>query len=155
MMKKEEYQQILNDLCAEYNLVPIEVIFDAEKLTKKESGGQYNWHLGDYGTIVIDPSLEQEGIDLLEVLFHEFRHYWQRMYFPDIFFWWCCESNGLYKKYYNTILCSIEEDARVFGETRGASNRCDLLEMYDVETLSSLRDDERILHLTLQFLELE
>ena len=152
MMEKSFYQSIVDTLCDHYNMAHIEVLFDASLLTNPNAGGQYNYIIGK---IVIDPVLDEEGEDIMEVVFHEFRHYWQHYYYGDLFTWWTRCSGGLFKKYYWTEFNSIEEDARVFGRTYGHFNREDLLMMYDPETLSSFRDDEDMLRLTLSYLGLD
>ena len=43
-------------------------------------------------------NLEEEGEDIMEVVFHEFRHYWQHYYYGDLFTWWTRCSGGLFKK---------------------------------------------------------
>lgn len=148
-MNTEYFKNILKDLCHCYDVAEIEVVFDKSLLTNKEAGGQYNFTINK---IVIDEDLID---DHMEILFHEFRHYWQHCYYCDVFLWWTCCSGGLYRKYYDTVFCSIEEDARIFGETYGAQDREDLLQSYDVERLSLMRDDPGILRLTLQALGVE
>ena len=60
--------------------------------------------------------------DELETVFHEWRHYWQYYRYHDHFMWWMKNNKKWYKMVYHTILCTIEEDARLFGCSLGQNN---------------------------------
>ena len=60
---------------------------------------------------------------------------------------------GLFHKLYWTKFCSIEEDARIFGNTLGESNRKDLLGLYSTEQLCYLRDNQTALRYAIDDVE--
>lgn len=130
------YQKVLNSLCRKNGLKEIKVIFDHSLLTRENIGGQYNFI---HEIIVIDE--REDPLLFKEILFHEFRHYWQSKKYKDIFIWWTMTAGPIYKQYYNTKFCSIEEDARVFGKSLGRKNRIDLLEFYDIRQLMKFKNN--------------
>ena len=140
------YQNILNGLCDIYNLPRIKVVFNKDYLTNPNAGGQYNFITNE---IIID---ENEQC-IMEILFHESRHYWQYRKYAKIFIWWTCRSMGLFHKLYWTKFCSIEEDARIFGNTLGESSRKDLLGLYSTEQLCYLRDNQTALRYAIDYVE--
>ena len=145
-----DYQSLVDFLCDKYDFVHIPVIFDHNQLTRPGVGGQYNFQ---EQKIVID---ENEDEDLfMEIVYHEFRHYWQHIHYGELFIWWTCYSGGLYKRFYNTDFCSIEADARLFGTSYGVFGREDLLKSFSISQLSMCRDDRNILRLTLENFEVE
>lgn len=145
MIDKGYCQSLIDDLCQEYGIPKIEVSFDTSLFTTESAGGQFNF-------LIMKIVVDENEPELLEILFHEFRHYWQYIHYPEIFFWWTCCSGGLYKKYYHTAFCSIEEDARVFGTSHGTEDREDLLRAYDASFLSFLKDEPGSLRQILQAL---
>ena len=143
----EKYQDILDSLCEQYGLDPIEVRFDHSLLTNQNAGGQYDFYKN---RIIIS---EKEDPDLFkEILFHEFRHYYQYIHHKDVLIWWM-RSRSFYEKFYFTKLCSIEEDARVFGETLGKSNRQDLLDFYNIEDLEEIKNSPMSWEMVIEFLD--
>lgn len=145
-----DYQSLVDFLCVKYDFVHIPVIFNHNQLTKPGIGGQYNFQ---EQKIVVD---ENENEDLfMEIVYHEFRHYWQHIHYGELFIWWTCCSGGLYKRFYNADFCSIEADARSFGTSYGVLGREDLLKSFSPSQLSMCRDDENILRLTLEGLGVE
>ena len=107
-------------------------------------------------TIVLNPHyiVEKNGLTIVQALYHEFRHYWQWICYPEIYRWWLCRQNRYwYKVLYQYKFCSIEEDARIFGEYLGLRDRQDLLEFYSVEDLESLKADKRQLALAVKFVQ--
>ena len=63
-------------------------------------------------------------------VYHEYRHVWQLVYHTGVFLWWG-QHRKLYKCMYRHPICSIEEDARAFGNSLGKENRVDLLLKYN------------------------
>ena len=65
-----------------------------------------------------------------KTVYHEYRHVWQMVYHTRVFAWWCAHRE-CYKSMYNSKICSVEEDARAFGNSLGKENRVDLLLKYN------------------------
>jgi hypothetical protein len=88
------------------------------------------------------------SIDMRKDMYHEARHTWQftvkttdekEYLHRQTLLWWCQECHRkAYQKYYYSEICSIEYDARVFGNTLGLRAREDLLLKYSVEALEKL-----------------
>ena len=67
-------------------------------------------------------------------VYHEYRHVWQLVYHTEVFFWWG-QHRELYRRHYRDDVCSIEADARAFGDSLGEENRKDLLLKYNTKWL--------------------
>lgn len=67
---------------------------------------------------------------IVHTVYHEYRHVWQMVYHTKVFVWWCTHRE-CYKGMYRSEICSIEEDARAFGDNLGKENRVDLLLKYN------------------------
>lgn len=67
---------------------------------------------------------------IVHIVYHEYRHVWQMVYHTRVFAWWCAHRE-IYKSMYNSKICSVEEDARAFGNSLGKENRVDLLLKYN------------------------
>lgn len=151
-------QNKLNLLCDEYNLPHIKVIFNSSLLKKNNKDNTYIIGQCDPENkrIVLNEKvlLEKDSeYILLTALYHEFRHYWQYQNYNDIYCWWLSSQHReIYKKYYNTKFCSIEEDARVFGFSLGHSCREDLLTQHSVHFLSYLIKNSIQIELLLEVL---
>lgn len=65
-----------------------------------------------------------------KTVYHEYRHVWQMVYHTKVFTWWCAHRE-CYKGMYRSEICSIEADARAFGNSLGKENRVDLLLKYN------------------------
>ena len=143
----EEFQELLDSLCKQYGLDPVELRFDHSLLTNKNARGEYQFY---EHRIVLDERVD--SCLFKEVLFHEFRHYYQCVNYKDIMIWWL-NSGSFYQEFYFTKLCSIEEDARVFSKTFGESNRQDLLDFYDVEDLEEIKNSPMSWELVIDFLD--
>ena len=58
------------------------------------------------------------------IIYHEFRHYWQRENYPEVYRWWMVEHGALYEDFQNSydkngkriayLYCSLERDAIAF-----------------------------------------
>ena len=138
------FQDVVDYLCDKYDFALIPVIADHRELSKEGVGVQYDYRAH---RIVIDE--REDANELLRIVYHEFRHYWQHIYYEDVFLWWLCWLGGLYRKTHNLDICNIEADARLFGSSLGAHNREDLLRSLDVPRLVSCRDDVHRLRRTL------
>ena len=145
---QNSYQILVDYLCDKYDFIHIKVVFDHKKLTRPGIGGQYNFQ---EQLIVVDEN-EDENL-FMDIVYHEFRHYWQHIFYGDLFIWWTCCSGRLYREFYNTDFCSIEADARLYGTSYGALGREDLLKSFSTSQLSMCRDDENILRQTLENFE--
>ena len=143
----EEFQDLLDSLCEQYGLNPIELYFDHSLLTNQYAIGEYNFYKN---CIVLDERVDPSLFK--EIVFHEFRHYYQRVNYKDIMIWWA-NSGSFYREFYFTKLCSIEEDARVFGKTLGKSNRQDLLDFYDIEDLEEIKNSPMSWEMVIEFLD--
>lgn len=137
-------QKRLYILCEKYNLPLIKVmlnssLLDIDKQHKKYTIGQCD---PINKRIVLNEKVlfEFNGeIIIFMGLYHEFRHYWQFYNYKKLYYWWLSQSRrDFYKKYYDTKICNIEEDARVFACSFGLQNREDLLKDYPVEVLNHL-----------------
>ena len=131
------YEQILqnelNYLCDSYNLEKIKVkvnssLFVTTKEKRKYMLGQLDLQKK---RIILNEKLllEKDGeIELVKGLYHEFRHYWQYQNYREVYLRWLSTQNReAYNKYYYTDTCSIEADAREFGDNFGNFDREDLL----------------------------
>lgn len=135
-----ELQKLLNLLCDEYGVDRISI-----KLRFREdfSKGRF---LSDEKQIELNQAFMVDGYfsySYIEVLYHEFRHYWQMKKYPDVYNWWLRKHGDFYKKLtkmhnkgkqLSHILCELELDAELFANTRGKSNREDLLKNFNIET---------------------
>ena len=136
-----ELQKLLNLLCDEYGVDRISI-----KLRFREdfSKGRF---LSDEKQIELNQAFMVDGYfsySYIEVLYHEFRHYWQMEKYPDVYNWWLREHGDFYEdltkmknkegKQLSHIICELEEDAQEFGESHGKRNREDLLEKFDIKT---------------------
>ena len=139
-MQNSGFQDLVDTLCDKYDIDPIPIIFNHTMLTRPGVGGQYDFirHV-----IIIDEN--ENPNEYVDIVYHEFRHYWQDIFFHRIFRWWVCHSRGLYRTYYNTNFCSIEADARVYGASHGKHERRDLLQAVDPYVLEACACDRRIL----------
>lgn len=127
VMYIKEFQNILDDLCEKESLEPISVIFDKNMLSPKNNIGEYN-HIKQ---IIIINNEQEKNID--KILYHEFRHYWQFKKYTNLYMWWMYRWQKVYDKYYYTDFCSLEADARIFGDTLGKQNKEYLLKMFSIE----------------------
>lgn len=93
-------------------------------------------------TILINDKITNQEF-AISVVCHEFRHLWQKINYPEIYDWWVSHPS-VYDKYYWTLFCSIERDAFLFGDTYTESNRQDLLDMYSVNDLQNIVDNNAI-----------
>lgn len=149
-------QRRLNILCEKYNMSQVKVMLNSSLLKintqhKKHIVGQCD---PINKRIVLNEKvlLENDGeIVILMGLYHEFRHYWQFHNYKSLYCWWLSQSRrDIYKKYYDTKICNIEEDARVFACSFGLQNREDLLEDYPVEVLNHLTNQPLQMKLLLE-----
>ena len=145
------YQKLLEELGTKYN-VPIPSFKISSELYRKETVlGAYDCYTN---TIIIDEMVFHINIDVEKLIYHEFRHAWQYKYYKNLYKWWLKKENtAIYDKYYNTLLCSIEEDAREFGKTKGRFSREDLINLYSPQKLTEMRDTGQ-LDLAVSYLEM-
>lgn len=154
---KKLSKHLLNNLCKIYNLPPINICFDKTQLYLNDN----NTYDDFYGQLDVNNKriiINEDKNPLFydNIVYHEFRHYWQlnSKKYNKLYCWWLSKENAqFYKKAYNTPLCNIEEDARVFAKSQGKKNREDLLLEYDIETLIYLKENQNQYLLALQRLE--
>lgn len=151
---KKLSKHLLNNLCKIYNLPPINICFDKTQLYLNDND-TYDDFYGQLDVnnkrIIINEDKNPLFYD--NIVYHEFRHYWQYKNHNDVYRWWLSQSNRTtYQKYYNTKFCSIEEDARMFGFSLGCYSREDLLEQYSVDFLSYLIKNPNQIELLLEVL---
>lgn len=160
-ISRKTYQEIsrimLTKLCQQYDLPEIDVVFD-KTLLSLENDDKYDDFYGqlDIKNNRIIVNEDKNPISYDTTVFHEFRHYWQAMSkkYYQLYCWWLSKENRpFYIFAYDTPICNIEEDARVFAESKGTKNREDLLDDYDIDTLICLKYDLNQYQLTLQYLE--
>ena len=109
--------------------VPIKKV----SIIKMESYGMYDWSKQE---ILIADDIQAEK--MIQVLYHEFRHAWQLVHYPDLFCWWLNRTHQqIYMQFYYQYLNCIECDARVFGRTLGKRNMQFLFDYMDIEQLDS------------------
>ena len=107
--------------------VPIVVPFSVKRATNKGRT------LGGMIIVLNTRYLKEVNYEwdkIVHTVYHEYRHVWQLMYYTRVFTWWCAHRE-IYKGMYRSEICSIEEDARAFGNSLGKENRVDLLLKYN------------------------
>ena len=107
--------------------VPIVVPFSVKRATNKGRT------LGGMIIVLNTRYLKEVNYEwdkIVHTVDHEYRHVWQLMYYTRVFTWWCAHRE-IYKGMYRSEICSIEEDARAFGNSLGKENRVDLLLKYN------------------------
>lgn len=68
---------------------------------------------------------------IMKTVIHEYRHTWQYIHYERLYvFWMHRDHKEIYKRYYKTSLCSIEEDARCFARTGGQASGSSTLKSY-------------------------
>ena len=145
-LRRDEAQNLFDKLCAQHNnMESLPIIVDSSQIRDHRVGGRFDC---ENKIVLISEDIADKYIE--EIVYHEFRHYWQSVYYSEVFNWWVYKSRGLYKKYYETIFCTIEEDARIFGETKGRENRMKLLEFYSEDELNSFVLNPSIINLAIE-----
>ena len=113
------------DLCRRYDLEPIEV--KAENFQTEHLDRPARFSCDSEGNVYIACNKIRLicNKDVIETnLRHEFRHYWQSVYYSKLFLWWMVDHQDLYKAFQNArdkygrilayIYCPIEIDACAF-----------------------------------------
>lgn len=135
MLDIEELNKICKELSLQYN---IKVTVKITPLDD-DYNGQFDYFNHQ---LLINSDIEDQNF-AERIIYHEFRHAWQRANYPELFQWWMTHFD-LYKHYYKTLFNSLERDAFAFGDSSGAKNREDLLNFYRVEDLENLLQDNTI-----------
>lgn len=134
-------QDLLNVLCDEYGLDRISINL---KFRGDFSKGRF---FSDEKQIELNQAFMVDGhfsYSHIEVVYHEFRHYWQMKKYPDVYNWWLREHGDFYEELTNMknkegkqlshIICELEKDAQEFGKSYGKRNCEDLLKKFDIKT---------------------
>lgn len=131
----------VNDLCNKYGFPAIKIEFGPVPNHPDWKGAyDHNWSGNGVNKIYINLANINGPKELDVTIYHEFRHCWQAYHYYMIYLWWCETRNSdVYDKYYDTVLCVIEEDARVYGYSLGKDNREDLLQMYDYDDMDNIK----------------
>lgn len=131
-------QELLDLLCDEYKLdrISIRRVYYANC-----SRGKF---LSNEMIIELNRALSEYDDYYIKAIYHEFRHYWQLKKYPAVYNWWLRDNGDFYEeltkmknekgKQLSHILCELELDAELFGNTCGKSNREDLLKNFNIET---------------------
>lgn len=129
---------ILEKLCIANNLevIPIQI---RENLSESNRDAEFNPNEIIYIRISITALRKKNILDLIRIIYHEFRHYWQLKYHTNIFLWWLCENKDLYYRYYHLSICTIETDADIFSKTFGLNNGDFLFHRYDIQKLNRIK----------------
>lgn len=133
-------ENILKDLCYQYKIYRIPKLILCESL-EDGSQGRYDYR---ECTITISKAFSKEI--QISSLHHEFRHHYQYIFYPEIYLWWY-DHHDIYIKYYRFACVTIEEDAKIFGNSLGKYNVEFLLIDYTVDILERFRISDRMLEL--------
>jgi hypothetical protein len=137
MLRSQYLQQLADELCDRHNLVRVPVVEDHTLLQDVSNKAAYDPYPATR-KIIIDERLDDE--DAFIGLYHEWKHYWQHTHYEELFLWWMNhEQASFYREQYDSVFCSIEEDAHIFGFSHGEYGREDLLQEFDVETLAEMK----------------
>ena len=93
-------------------------LLDEEAHNPKTGARRYGLYLPYEKEVIIYVRSFDDPDRLIETLWHECRHHWQYLRFPEICLWWSKHAE-LYKRAYPTLANPMEEDARGFAKSRG------------------------------------
>ena len=127
MMTEEDFlnsaNKLLQSLCDKYELNRIEIraeVFYGADMTKPSK------FCSDNNYIAINKYFLEK---YRPYVFHEFRHYWQREKYPDVFKWWLVDHKDLYMDFQEArdkqgnplayTYCPLEKDAVSFEKSNG------------------------------------
>lgn len=129
----EFIKKILNELCEKYKLPKLNISFTKEQ-PPKHLAAAYDYRIN---TVNIYPEFFNYDLETQKViLYHEFRHHWQFHNYYDVFMLWM-NKHGLsvLNQLYHEPFITIEEDARIFGNSLGKYDGEILLQYYTEEKL--------------------
>lgn len=149
-------KSFLYDLCKKYALEPIEVKsenFWIENLDRparfsRDSDGKVYIAFNKIRLIcnknVIEPEIR-----------HEFRHYWQSVYYSKLFLWWMVDHRDLYEAFQNTkdkygrvlayLYCPLEIDACAFEKSDKVNENILKNANYELSYWKKILDNQHLL----------
>lgn len=151
-LMKQHLQKLCDDLCQQYGVSKHTIIVDSHELHGEENIGEY--HLWNKEIVISDTLTPEETV---MAIYHEFRHAWQfeNPATRSIYAWWMNKKRkNIYRKYYFSLLNSIEADAYLFGVTYGKQHREDCLFFFAPEDLDFMESVGQ-LDLGLNYMESE
>lgn len=115
----------VRDLCEGYGLEPIRVYAKNFSIENFDRPAKFCYVINGQSYIAYNFLRLICSKNIIEQkLRHEFRHYWQSIYYSKLFLWWMVEHQALYKSFQNAkdkygnvlayIYCPIEIDAHAF-----------------------------------------
>lgn len=113
-------EKLLENLCEHYNVPSIKIEYISE-ISLSKGRLAYDASVMYLNSV---PVLDEE--DFIPVVHHEFRHAWQKKYYPEIYKWWLKTNYDFYSKIgqYKYQVCELEIDAKAFGDSCG-ENTCE------------------------------
>ena len=114
--------KVLDKLAKKYDTPPVKAAM-ANRISKTK--GLLGEYIPEIGEILIYPAaFLQDDIPIMEITYHEFRHHYQKTYYPEIYFWFH-NHEEYYRASYDYEENIIEADARLFGASLGENNKED------------------------------
>ena len=114
--------KVLERLTKKYNTPPVKASM-ANRISKTK--GLLGEYIPETEEILIYPAaFLQDNISIMEIVYHEFRHHYQKTYYPEIYFWFH-NHEEYYRASYDYEENIIEADARLFGVSLGENNKED------------------------------
>ena len=118
--------------CEKWNIeIPIIRIDNETKETAYHEIGENNESIIGINTNSVKPHM------LKTLILHEIRHHYQFINYTEMYTWWA-NNDKIYKMFYNSPLCVIEEDANIFAWTDGEKNGDILLESFDLVRMKNV-----------------
>lgn len=138
-MNIQYLQELCDYLCEEYDMEHHEVV--ADKFLRDRAVYDLK-----NKRIILRTDLSDEIAEIS--VYHEFRHGWQAIHYPDMYLWWLAPDNKKrdeeYSAFYGKLINSIEADALTFGFSKGKRGREDCLEFFTVEQLDFLSKENQL-----------
>ena len=150
MISNKRLEFIFKALCKRYELKPC--ILKFKSLKKELAGGILHPNLENETESIIIIDLDISDEEKITSIYHEFKHYWQ-MCKKRRAFLRHQEYFNFFSVYPNSPINFIEEDALMFGITRGKFSPDYLLASKMFELLESCEEPEEILKLCQLILE--
>lgn len=115
----DSLEKLLENLCEHYNIPRIKIEYIEEISLSK---GRLKYNASVIYLNKIPPRYEE---DFIPVIYHEFRHAWQKVHYPEIYKWWLKDNKDFYNEIGQNryLICELEIDAKIFGDSCGEKNR--------------------------------